>query len=197
MESQPLKMAWITDFTLKCSDRNILVVKECLVRVSTVFKSMFETNQQCSIVELNCSSEGIHRIMKIIHVFPYTGELPNMPFKFEDCETDMLNFCFEYKIGSIFSHLRGELNKALSHDNSIKWLPFLRSFKNQDGNEIFEQEIHDIRHLIINNDKIEEYIEVIENCEHKDSHLADIYVIMRVLKQGSTKPESEGKNKIL
>lgn len=178
---EPIRMAWITDFTLKCLDRDILIVKECLMNVSSVFKSEIEDGKIQDSLKLDWGSQGIHRVMQIIHVFPYTSDMPNVSFKFEDDEKDMLSFCFKYKIKSIFSHLRKELNKALVHAMSIKWLPFLHEFVDQDGTKLFNQEINIIRELIINDNKIDLYMSMIN--PKSDISDSDIYVIMKMLKQ--------------
>ena len=166
---EPLKMSWITDFTIVCPDRDILVVKECLKLSSKLFRSILEDDNDCDSLPCKWNSLGIAEAMRYIHTFPtrFAKIELFMDSSVLDEERDMVEFCFQYEIEPLLTTLKDEMMELISDATiSPKWLGIFHGFKNKNKTEPFKPQIDAIVHEIVNNEKgMEIWLELKYNSE--------------------------------
>ena len=129
---EPLKMAYITDFTIVCPDRDILVVKECLKLSSKLFKSTLEDDSDCNSLPFKWDSPGIARVMEYTHTFP--ARLAVMELKMTSdvlkVETSIVEFCFQYEIEPLLTTLKDQMMRKIPKEPiSHGWSIFFTSSK--------------------------------------------------------------------
>ena len=150
----PVKMSWITDFTLVCPDRDILVVRECLVLASGPLAAALEDKSSTSL-SIPWKSPGIIEVMKTIHSFGgqlYAYKLIVKPDAVFQTESDMMEFCFRYDIEPLLTELKTQfIEKVCDGGSNAKWIEFFHRFKNPDGTEVFADQTNAMRWLPINN----------------------------------------------
>jgi hypothetical protein len=154
----PLKISWITDFTLVCPDRDILVVRECLINVSKPLAAALEDKTSNSLT-IKWNSPGIIEVMKAIHVFP--GSSPSLDLAIKDdhqarvrIEQDIMEFCFVYDIEPLLTTLKAKsIVRIETVGSDGRWIEFFHRFKNADGTEPFQEQTNAMRLLAINNTK--------------------------------------------
>jgi hypothetical protein len=181
---EPIKMAWITDFTLICQDRDILVVRECLTRVSKPLAAALE-DQTTNSLELPWNSKGIVEVMKAIHAFPDGNAIVNLTMNADKFvfEADIFDFCFKYDIEPLFTNIKKQ-SMDIKNGFSVRWIKFFHGFKNSDGTDVFKEQINAIKLLMINNcDPIEFYFDSIE----LDNNMKDIIDDYRFIIKGLVK----------
>lgn len=140
---QPLRASWLSDFVFVCPDRDILVVKECLVRTSKVFAAHLE-DETINSLSLKWGFEAIFGVMINIHVFPtieIAAPMLTMSADRFKTESGMVEFCFIYEIEPLLSGLKQRMNKQIPSGCCGKWINFFHSFKNQDNTEPFREQI--------------------------------------------------------
>lgn len=187
----PYEVTWNPDFILSCPDRNILVSKKCLMFSSKVFKAAFEDDKESKSIDLDWRSNGIIRVMEIIHILP-----KNKPYTIDISmdlyEQDMFSFCFRYEIEPVFSMMRKRIGELIpTTENSMKWLWFFHQFQNADKTKIFEKEIDAIRSYIADSKKVEDYIAlysdpIMSNFTYSERQ-EDDRAIMRKMEKNSSK----------
>lgn len=169
---EPIKVSWITDFKLICPDRDILVVKECLISSSKVFKVMLE-NEKSDFLNLNWNSSGVAEVMKAIHVFPgHTFEL-DLEIKRADkveMNKDIVEFCFKYDIEPLLTTIKNSIIETIrTVGSNSRWIEFFHRWKNNDKTEPFEEQTRAMRLLAINNCKcIRSYFGERSSYHHDD-----------------------------
>lgn len=148
---EPIKMSWITDFTLICNDRDVLVVRECLTRVSKPLAAALEDMTTDSL-EIPYNSEAIIEVMKAIHNFPDMSA-PEITVKVRkfNLESAITEFCFKYEIEPLLTNLKKQCVEKISHGASAQWIKFFHSFRDNDGKEIFKDQTNAMRLLAVNN----------------------------------------------
>jgi hypothetical protein len=150
---EPIKISWITDFTLICPDRDILVVRECLASSSKMLAATLEDKEAISL-SIPWKSPGIVEVMKSIHSLHGSRYLPKMMKGYAQIATDfdILEFCFKYDIEPLFSELKAQCVEEINTSGSdSQYIKFFHRFKNQDKTEIFADQTNAIRLLVINN----------------------------------------------
>jgi hypothetical protein len=153
----PLKISWITDFTLVCPDRDILVVRECLIRISKPLAAALEGDGDSNSLTIKWNSSGIAEVMRAIHVF--SGDLPSLDLVMKNdhrvrIEQDIIEFCFIYDIEPLLTTLKTKSIVTIETTGSNgRWIEFFHRFKNADGTEPFQEQTNAMRLLAINNTK--------------------------------------------
>lgn len=147
---EPIRMSWITNFKFICPDRDVLVVRECLMKASKPL-AMLEDMTIYSL-ELPYNSEVVIEVMKAIHNFPdmSTPEITVKVGKF-NLESAIMEFCLKYEIEPLLTNLKKQCVEKISHGASAQWIKFFHSFKNNDGKEIFKDQTNAMRLLAVNN----------------------------------------------
>lgn len=153
---EPLKISWITDFTIVCPDRDILVVRECLINASKPLAAALEDKTSNSLT-IKWNSPGIIEVMRAIHVF--SGDLPSLDLVMKNdhrvrIEQDIIEFCFIYDIEPLLTTLKTKSIVTIETTGSNgRWIEFFHRFKNADGTEPFQEQTNAMRLLAINNTK--------------------------------------------
>jgi hypothetical protein len=161
-EIEPLRAAWLTDFTLSCLDRDILVVKECLTRTSNVFKNMLDSYPDNSI-DVKFDSTAVFEVMEYIHTNPMARKF-NIRFYMSRntsvMDQGIVMFCFEYQIEPLLAMIKADIGSRISSDIDLdfkSWLKFFHSFKNLDETEPFRDQIDLLLKFIVKNNLTKEY----------------------------------------
>jgi hypothetical protein len=203
-EIEPLRAAWLTDFTLCCLDRDILVVKECLTRTSEVFKNILDSHSDNSI-DVAFDSFAVFEVMKHIHIGPLEA-LPKISFYMSKggisvMEQGIVRFCFQYQIEQLLTEIKAEIKNQISGVGSIvspcvdfkSWLKFFHSFKNPDKTEPFKDEIDLLLEFIVKHNFTEEYNmwASLNSKDDKNDVMRDYSVVISLL---CTKLKTESKN---
>lgn len=181
---EPLKMAWITDFTIVCPDRDILVVKECLKRSSKLFESILNDDNDCNSLPLKWGWMGVVEVMRCIHTFPSHKVVIDFNMDHGTADEEMLEFCFQYEIEPTLTSIKTIMSKVISNENvplDLEWIEFFHGFKNKDNTEPFKPQIDAILCRIANNKKeLDSWLELKYNS---DDMIADYKSITRKLKK--------------
>ena len=183
---EPLKMAWITDFTIVCPDRDILVVKECIMRASKPLAAAIEDDNSCNSLSIKWRSTGIKEVMRCIHAFP--GYLASIDLVLNAerfvAERNIIEFCFQYDIEPLLSSLKTQMIARITKDGcNVSWLYLFHKFKNPEGKEPFKEQIDSfIRTLAMTGPEksIEKYLAL---TYHPDDMLADYRTMIMALKK--------------
>jgi hypothetical protein len=187
---EPLKMAWITDFTIVCPDRDILVVKECIMRASKPLAAAIEDDNSCNSLSIKWRSTGIKEVMRCIHAFPGYSTSIDLVLNAERfvAERNIVEFCFQYDIEPLLSSLKTQMISRITKDGcNVSWLYLFHKFKNPEGKEPFKEQIDSfIRTLAMTgpNKSIEKYLAL---TYHPDDMLTDYRTMIMALMKLSSK----------
>lgn len=186
---EPLKMAWITDFTIVCPDRDILVVKECIMRASKPLAAAIEDDNSCNSLSIKWRSTGIKEVMRCIHAFPGYSASIDLVLNAErfTAERNIVEFCFQYDIEPLLSSLKTQMISRITKDGcNVSWLYLFHKFKNPEGKEPFKEQIDSfIRTLAMTGPKsIEKYLAL---TYHPDDMLTDYRTMIMALMKLSSK----------
>jgi hypothetical protein len=181
---EPVEMAWLTDVTLSCLDRDVLVVKRCLSNRSVALGKLLEDS---NVLDLDYNSDAIIIVMRAIH-----SDRPGQSmtkFGFDHSSIDqtrdqaIIRFCFQYQIESVLSDLRASICVAIKNKSLpsfLSWLKFFHGIKNHGESEPFANEINLLLDSIVENNRVEEYLKSITDYSQKEV-ISDQTYIMRKL----------------
>jgi hypothetical protein len=162
---EPVEIAWLTDVTLSCLDKDVLVVKRCLSNRSVPLRELLEDS---NVLDLAYNSSVVIWVMRVLHRDGPGKQLTRFPaisFYQDEVMTDqaIFRFCFQYQIEYLLSDLRTSICAAIKNKSlpsPLSWLKFFHGIKHHDGSEPFADEIKLLLDLVAENenDLLEQYL---------------------------------------